>query len=233
MPCRCNDNDIVNYLKDRIEQKIIPCLEKLNIFDTQNVFVYCLECRIPRQQNQCPEIIVTPISVRGCVVDKHKPGIYIVVGNPRLGSQCKQNRNQTCQTNSTIIDIGSSKNLLRRFGYFILELKYNFCGKLHSTAQRIRQAILNEYGSGSNTCLYIIGFPLEDNHKDKVRKVEGCFQEAHRDFFLSYPCCVDRPEEPDFNIFLIPPDEARRTIQFILTTIDIFFRDCIQDCSPL
>jgi len=222
--CRCNS------VVGRLIRQITPYLQALNIFDTGNVFVYCLECSIFRRQNQCPEIIVTPISVHGCVVDK--PGIYIVVGNPSLGSQCKQNQNQTCQTNSTIIHIGSSNNLLRRFAYFISELKDDFCEKLHSTAHRIRRAILKAYTSQTNTCLYIIGLPLKPQNNQQ-EEVERCFQEVFINSYEDLPCCIKQPAnaKPNFNVFGTPNlQQTIQTIQDLLKDIDNIFNNCIQHC---
>jgi len=76
MPCRCNDKDIVNYLKDQIERKIIPCLEKLNIFDTQNVFVYCLYV----EKNDQGQKNINIYQVYGSPVVPGA-GIYLVVGD--------------------------------------------------------------------------------------------------------------------------------------------------------
>jgi len=260
MPCRCNTQ--VNQLLSQINApsqnlgspNLGNFLRNLGIFDLRNVFVYCLECSISRQQNQCPEIIVTPISVHGCVVDK--PGIYIVVGKPSLGSQCRHNQNLRCNTNSTIIDIGSSNNLLRRFAYFISELKDDFCGKLHSTAHRIRRAILNAYTSQNQTCLYIIGFPLLTNIPPQINQVitqirnrvgrnnlsleeiaEACFLDTYNSHYRGLPCCV-RGAPPrkliqsifQYISYIFNSPQPQRDIQNILDAIDSTFQNCISQC---
>jgi len=219
MPCPCNNE--ISQLLNQIKTQL------LNIFDWQNVFVYCLECRI---SNQCPEIIVTPISVHGCVGKTVKrPGIYIVVGNPKLGTQCQQILQQqqkpTCtNTKSTIIHIGSSNDLLKRFAYFILELKYDFGGNLHSTAYRIRQAILKAYTSQNQTCLYIIGFPLD--LQKSPSEVEGCFQKAFKQEYKSNPCCIGKTARCNQEFFSQIQDIAKE----VLKDIDLTFQNCISQC---
>jgi len=210
MPCPCNG--AMNQLISKLIRRMTSYMRILRIFDFRNVFVVCIDI-----QNNQGQISATENPVHNGLVQA--PGIYVVVGN-----SCKLR----CDNRSNIIYIGSSENLRRRIGGdFIATLQKG--NNQHSGAQKIRKAIL--INNISQTCLYIIGFPLKDAHKDKVEKLEGCFQAAYIHFYLIDPCFVDQTEDPDFTIFgLIPPDDARRTIQFILTTIDIFFRDCIRDC---
>ena len=210
-PCK---NEITKLLK--LLNEIYSCLQRLNVFDTDNIPVWYIHIH----KNV---INVDNYFIRGnCFSVKGKKGIYLVVGN-----SCKLE----CDNKSNIIYIGGQRegeqSLVERIEKFIIAIK---TGKrnYHSGGAKIHDKVCNL--EPIETCLYVIGFPLKDEHKDKVNKVEGCFQEAYRLSKGRNPCFVDGTVKPDFNIFLIPPDDARRTIQFILTTIDIFFRDCIQDC---
>jgi len=212
----------------KLKENIKSYLQKLNIFDTGNVLVCYVEIWVNIECNIECKVNVKSYNIYGdpSLVNRNgQKGIYIVVGN-----SCKLR----CDNRSNIIYIGGqekgrSQSLYERIRNFIAEFEENGS---HSGAKKIKERLkeLCRQGQTQKTCLYIIGLPLKDEHRNIVEKVEGCFQVAYKHLYLQDPCFVDQTEDPNFNIFLIPPDDARRTIQFILTAIDIFFRDCIQNC---
>jgi len=216
-PCKGKKYNKIYKLLNQIK----TYLRTLKIIEVNNVFIGYINIRNKGQLTaNCYSVYRDLSSLKG------KKGIYIVIGN-----SCKLG----CDNRSSIIYIGGQEErgqqtLDGRIGKFINEFKGT---GPHNGAKKIKKRIIEN--NITQTCLYIIGLPLKDAHKDKVEKAEGCFQAAYRHFYLIDPCFVDQTKDPDFTIFqsispIIFPDDARRTIQFILTTIDIFFRDCIQNC---
>jgi len=213
-PCKCEIGKLLSCIGN--------CLRKLNIFDTDNIFVCYIDININIEEGNNCSIKTYSYAIHRNPSSVDKKGIYVVVGNFWILG---------CDNRSNIIYIGGQRegeqSLYGRIKKFIKAIE-NGDKKLHSGGAKIHKRLC-ELGQIQETCLYLIGFPINDNYK--VEKAEGCFQVIYAYYYNRSPCFVDEMPAADFDIFRsIPPNDAKRTIQFILTTIDIFFRDCIQKC---